>query len=323
MTSLTNKDVEFLSNPDLINLLRSVLRELDTAGASQAHRSATYLAVSAIEGVFGELLTLLNLTPTTAKWWPKDRGSPKDRCKLTLEDREKILQAENALPKSFEKLYGPVRVYRNYMHPERELRELTPIAQSVAQMALACLNALIEKYSPQRFAANHIWHVDYGFTQILSKSLIQISPKSGEKHSVLVTDLPASTFRKISFDVLMPPDTIFNFLFNYFSLDNWRAARIDAREVRSMYGKDAGLLFCNHWQAWHVIGRYVKEPKGDDLKHSVVVRLESPRKFSIYVDGQILALRRNVDWGFDEHGRIGFMGELGPISIDNLSVDVR
>lgn len=324
MGTLTNKDVEFLSNPDLINILHSVLRELDIVGASQTHRSTTYLAVSAIEGIFGELLNLLNLTPTTASWWPKDHsGKPKDRSKLTLDDRAKILENESALPTGFEKLYDPVRVYRNYMHPERELKELSPIAQSVAQLALACLNALIEKYSPQRFAANQIWQVEHGFTKILSNSLIQISPKSAEKHSVLVSERPASAFREITFDVLMPPDTIFNFLFNYSSLDSWRAARIDARDERSMYAKDAGLLFCNHWPAWSVIGRYVNEPKADALKHSVVVKLDSPGTFSIVVDGEPLALQRKVEWGFDRGGRIGFMGELGPISIDNLDVEVR
>ena len=98
----------------------------------------------------------------------------------------------------------------------------------------------------------------------------------------------------------MPPDTIFNFLFSYSSLDRWRAARIDSRQ-----GRDGGLLLCSHWQAWNVIGRYTKEPKPETLKHSVVVTCDP---FAIAVDGVALSLERNVDWGFDEDGQIGFMG---------------
>jgi hypothetical protein len=63
MTNLTNKDIEFLSNQDLIGVLRSVLNELDVVSSSGAHRSTTYLAVSTIEGLFTEILALLRIQP--------------------------------------------------------------------------------------------------------------------------------------------------------------------------------------------------------------------------------------------------------------------
>ncbi len=74
MTNLTNKSLEFLSNEELINILQSVLSEIDVAENVKAHRSTTYLAVSAIEGLFGELLKLLMLEPSTVPSWPKDRN---------------------------------------------------------------------------------------------------------------------------------------------------------------------------------------------------------------------------------------------------------
>jgi len=130
MVNFTNKDIEFLSNRELVDILRSLLHELDVVASSGAHRSTTYLAVSAIEGLFGEILKLLRIQPSTVpQAWPTDKkGKPKALTDLSLYERELVLQAANALPQDFEKLYGPVRGFRNYMHPERELKERTPIA---------------------------------------------------------------------------------------------------------------------------------------------------------------------------------------------------
>jgi hypothetical protein len=117
MTSFTNKDIEFLSNKDLIEILRAVLDEIDVVTSGDAHRSTTYLAVSAIEGLFGELLVLLRIQPeggAIPARLPKKDGKPKAREDLTLEEREVVLQAAGALPRDFEMLYGPLRRFRNY-----------------------------------------------------------------------------------------------------------------------------------------------------------------------------------------------------------------
>jgi hypothetical protein len=58
MANFTERDIEFLSNQKLIDLLRSLLDEIDVVASAGAHRSITYLAVSAIEGLFGEILNL-------------------------------------------------------------------------------------------------------------------------------------------------------------------------------------------------------------------------------------------------------------------------
>jgi hypothetical protein len=170
MTDLTNKDIEFLSNRELIEILRSVLNELDVVAGRGAHRSTTYLAVSAIEGLLGEILTLLRIDPkggAVPPRWPVNRGgTPKRSSKLTLEERETVLHAAGALPQVFEQLYSPLRRFRNYMHPARELKDQKPIAQSTAQLALAALNALIEQYQSRRFVAKQEWTRVYGLAQV-------------------------------------------------------------------------------------------------------------------------------------------------------------
>jgi hypothetical protein len=324
MATFTNKDIDFLSNRELIDILGSLLQELDVVATSGAHRATTYLAMSAIEGLFGEIMKLLRIQPsTTPDAWPLDKNSePKALANLKLHEREEILQAAKALPLDFEKLYKPVRKFRNYMHPERELKEQTPIAQSVAQLALACLNALIEKYASRRFVATEVWHVTYGLAQVPAEDVIQMPQKRGESESVLVSDLAAQNFREVTFSVLIPPDAIFNFVYNYFSLDQWRAARIEGREGRNGRGRDNGQLLCTKWPAWAISGRYTNEsePSPKQRQHTVQVVLDPPGTFTLTVDDVPLELQGGVDWEFNPQGKIGFMTEVGLVSITDLQV---
>src|SRR5687768_13834831 len=130
MASLTNKQLDFLSNEKLIRILRSVLEELDMVASYGAHRSTTYLAVSAVEGLFGELFSLLQVEVNTVPvgTWPvyksgKNVGKPKKVADLHLSEKIDVLSEAHALPQEFpfRDLCHRLREYRNYMHPAAEL----------------------------------------------------------------------------------------------------------------------------------------------------------------------------------------------------------
>lgn len=332
MASFTNKDIYFLSNQELIDILRSLLGELDIVAAAGAHRSTTYLAVSAIEGLFDELWKLLRVKRGVVppEVWPKyEGGTNKDKPKeiryLSRGDKEQILQAIDALPRDFAKLYEPVRRFRNYMHPDRELKEQTPIDQSIAQLALACLNAIIEKYSSQRFAAMQQWQLEYGLAEVLADGMISMPQIPGGRVSLLVSENQARSIQEITFDILVPPDAIFNFVYNYFSLNRFRAARIEGRVGQSGRGADNGQVLCTRWGAWAMSGRYTEdsEPDPNRRRHTMRAVLNPPDSFALMVDGKSLALDNEVGWDFDPDGKIGFMTELGPVSVVDLQVRAR
>lgn len=327
MADHTNKDIEFLSNRELVGILRSLLDELDVVANTGAHRATTYLAVSAIEGIFGEILRLLDIGPgaVPGKWPKRKDGGLKKPAELTLAEREWVLKAAGALPSSFEELYGPVRGFRNYMHPERELKDRTPIAQSVAQLALACLNGLIEEYAPRRFAAGQEWQLMYGIAQVPAADVVRMPQNPGEAVSFLVSKLPAERFEEVAFRVSMPPDTVFNFVYNYFSLDQFRAARIEGRAGQNGRGFDNGQVLCTKWRAWGMNGRYTadSEPSPRELQHAMRVTFDPPGAFVPIVDGVPLELQGGIDWEYDPQGKIGFMTELGPVSVIDLVVRAR
>jgi len=325
MVSFTNKDIDFLSNRELVEILKTLLDEVDLVASAGANRSTTYLAVSAIEGLFSEILKLLSIQPRNVTNWPQDKetNQPKAYSKLYLSEKEKILQDFGALPSDFDKLYAPVRKFRNYMHPDRELIEQTPIKQSIGQLALACLNALIEKYSKKRFTADHVWQLEHGLAKVPSINTIEMIFNPSRYGSFLVSDLPAKSFKKMTFNVLIPPGAIFNLVYNYSSLDEWRAARVEGRVSNDGKGKDNGLIICLKWGAWVNSGQYKSEPDPKLRQHKIELVLDPTGNFKMTVDGKLLELDNGVDWGFDLEGRIGFMTERGSVSIIDLEIQTR
>ena len=321
MGKFVKTDVEFLSNEDLINVVQSLLNEIDLVANAGAHRSTTYLAVSAIEGLFGELLK--RIPPDSIPAWPKETGKCKPVARLELYEREKLLEQIGALPKDFEKLYKAVRTFRNYIHPERELRELTPIAQSSGQLALASLNALIEKYASERFAAGQIWDLKYGVAHVPTTNIIQMPQLVGQGVSLLVSRLAAERFREMSFRINISPNAIFNFVYSFSSLDQWKAARVEGRVGTDGRGYDNGKLFCLKWPAWAMDARYTKEPNPKLRQHPIRVVLDPPDQFAITVDEVKLVLDEEADWDFDPAGKVGFMTEAGAVIVSDLQVILK
>lgn len=325
MATFTTKDIEFLSNRDLINILRSVLDEIDIVVSIEAHRSTTYLAVSAIEGVFKELIKLLDIQPHQLTEWPPYKGSSKkkDIDDLALADMVKILGKANALPPDFDKeLYTIVKKYRNYIHPAAELKDLKPINQSIAQLALACLNALIEMYQPLRFTAKQKWRLEYGLTQVPTDKIIHMPQVPGDFVSLLLSELSAHSLKEIKFSVNIPQKAIFNFVYNYFSRDDFMMARIEGRDVGDGRGYDNGRIHCTHWRVWNVTDHYTlsSEPKASQREHDVKITFAPVGNFVIAVDGKPLVLDAGASWDFNPQGRIGFLSEHGLVSILDLEV---
>jgi hypothetical protein len=321
MTAFTNKNLDFLPNEKLIKLLRSVLDEIDVVASIGAYRSATYLAVSAIEGLFRELIELREI-PLGALGWPanKKTGTYTPLKDLDLFEMELILHEDNALPENFEKFYSPLRKFRNYMHPKLELRDEIPIAQSIGLLAIACLDALIETYGPLRFIAGQRWDLVHGLAQVPEDDTIHM-PHAGDHVSLLVSEKEAKDFKEMTFRVIISPGTIFNFVYNYFSPDNFMAARIEGRSAYGRSGEN-GRLVCTKWRTWFIRGQYIvsTEPDPKRSEHTIRVVLASSGAFSIIADQQPLQLASDANWDFNPAGKVGFMTELGLVSVLDLKV---
>jgi hypothetical protein len=310
MTIHTNQNIDFLSNQEVINILLSILNEIETVASVGAHRSTTYLAVSAIEGLFSEILKLRQIT-TTKK--PDD---------LFLNEKFNVLQAAGVqvISEDFQSLFMPLRDYRNYMHPNLE-KSKNAITQSVAQRALSSLNSLIEQYENLRFIAGQEWRREYGIAQVPDNKTIHMPPNPGDHVSLLISEQAASQFKEISFRAVIPRNTIFNFIYNFQSMNHFAGARIEGRETSDGKGFDNGRFRCVKWRAWPINARYIVEPSPAKQARDVRIVLNPPQDFSLIVDGLKLELEDNTRWGFQPKRKIGFMTELGLVSILDLKVE--
>ncbi len=309
MTSLTNKNIEFLSDREFISILLSVLNEIDMVANLGAYRSTTYLAVSTIEGLFSEVLRLKQIV------------SEKQSNELALKVKYDKLQTAKVISEDFQSLFVPLIKYRNYVHPHLEDGEF-PITQSVAQRALASLNSLIEQYEKLRFIANQEWHLEYGLAQVPANNVVYMPQNNDDPVSLLVSQLPAQHFQEITFRVRIPPHAIFNFIYNFVSLDKFMGARIEGRIGEDGGGLANGRIVCRKWRKVDISGRYTKEtePNPQKLDHLVKIVLNPPIDFSVSVDGVQIELENKLNWGLRPKEKIGFMTECGDVSILDLKV---
>ncbi len=324
----TNKNLDFLSDEKIINLVNSILTEIDVVSSVGAHRSTTYLSVSAIEGLFDALIQLKDINASNLPTWPqyKDKirkGVAKKFDDLTLEDKEYILRDVNALHPDFTAIYQTVRKFRNYMHPEREIRNKTPITQSIGQLTLASLNALIEQFEFTRFIANHEWKLIYGLARVPNNRTIHMPQNPGQYKSLLVSDKKAGSFKELRFRVVVPNEAIFNFIYNYFSPNKFMGARIEGRVGIDGRGSHNGRLIGSSLDSWSINAQYTANTEPDPKKqeHTVRVVMQPQTAFAIYVDNVQLILRNGTDWEYNPEGQIGFLTELVPVSIVDVEFD--
>jgi hypothetical protein len=319
----TNKEIEFLSDEELFDVLLSVLNEIDAVARVGAHRATTYLAMSATEGIFGQILKLKKRVPTATyvpKKWPKWKKAPKPLERMGLLERYRVLQSERLLPRGFAKVFESMIDFRNYMHPDAETADLTPIELSVAQRALSYLNAIIELYQPLRFLAGAEWELIIGKANVPEESKLRLPLPGYDPLSILVSKYPAKRFRSISFRVTIPRDGIFDFVYNFGSYRQFMAARIEGRVDQNGKGYDNGRLICENTRLWNIDAGYIDEPNPNQSSHIVEINLRSAKTFQLIVDNKEILLEGGNAWNYDPEKRIGFMAEVNPISIADLLI---
>src|SRR4030042_875609 len=54
----TSKDLNFLSDPELAQIIKTILAEIDSLAIIRAHRSMLYLSMSTLEGILSNVLAL-------------------------------------------------------------------------------------------------------------------------------------------------------------------------------------------------------------------------------------------------------------------------
>ena len=324
MIEHTSKDVHFLSDPTLVEIVRGNLRELDNIVEVGAYRSMLFLAMSVVEGVLPELIEQEDLAQLKglSQWPMNHKGTAKKRkSDLKVKERLAILSAIGRLPPDFEKMYDRLWDYRNQVHLEVALRQQTPIARSIAQLSLAALNALIESNQPHRRFAGADWKVNRGLVQYVRKTQeFRIAIPPDRYPAVLTTAQWQNSDVAIEMTVHTPPGVLFGFLYNFESLDRFRVIRLDKRPGVG----DDGLLSCYAWPHWRPLYRFLKKPDAAQITHRFKIELSQSKDLQIWVDGDELQVTQGNgalgQWEYEPNKSVGFWVEQGACNFECLRV---
>jgi hypothetical protein len=114
----TRKDLNFLSDPELAQIIESILTEIDNLAIVQAYRSMVYLSMSTLEGILSNVLALnINKIRTFPSYPKKKRGGLKDLDRLDLAEKIQIEKDLGIIAPEFFETFKKFKKFRNYMHP--------------------------------------------------------------------------------------------------------------------------------------------------------------------------------------------------------------
>lgn len=313
----TSKDLYFLSDPELAQIIRTILAEIDSLMIINARRSMVYLSMSTLEGILSNVLAQnINKIKMPPFSYPKKKGGTlKDFDRLVLAEKIVLAKELGIIAPEFFDTFKKFKEFRNYMHPLVELQGKHPLDIGLGQIALGLVNHTISKLEKIRFIEEKIWKVISGIP-IYNSGQRQIEFKLFRPlrtHSFLITEDFAGSNTEINFDLHIVEEAVFNFVFNYENEERFHMLRFETRK-----SEFCGVLHCEHKNAWRLVEEY-------NSKWSI--KTEEPNRVSIRVDATSLRVYLNGKEELsgksilcDNKKYIGFFNEVRDIYISNLSV---
>lgn len=315
----TSKELNFLSDPELAQIIKTILAEIDSLAIIRAHRSMLYLSMSTLEGILSNILELnLNKIKTFTSYPKKKGGALKDFNNLVLAEKIKIAKDLGIISQEFLNTFEKFRDFRNDMHPGVELNSKHPLDIGLGQIALGLMNHTMSRLEKMRFINEKIWHVvsgipayNAGQNKIEFKLFYPIST-----HSFMVTKDYTGNELEINFDLHIGENAVFNFVFNYENDERFHMLRFETRK-----NEPCGILHCEHKYAWRQISDYNSTwdiKTGEPNNVSIHILSGS---LKVYLNGKEELSGKVVNC--DNTKQFGFFNEVDNLYIKDLSVIVK
>ncbi len=325
-TEITRKEISFIDDIDFRNILYDRLNEIDRVFTVNANYSIIFLSVSTIEGIFKHLAEIFeddirNLTtyPTTQK------GKPKRFDKISIDEFYTLLRDIGILPKieGLEKTYKLFRDYRNFIHPQAQKQKAWAIDLGQAQMALGLLNVTLSYLSQNIFIGKDIYQKVAGSPDYDKEHVLHLNWDRTRLYSFITTKSIVTESLSLSFNLELPHNSIFNFVFNFKDDGNFKMLRLDNRRHPD---KPNCLLRCTQRYFWIPI-MFAKD-KHPPLKKAIFpvdIEIDKSKKlFQFKVDGkeyQFVDKQGKISNLFAEFTpglKVGFFNEIGPVKLHNI-----
>lgn len=325
-SEITMKDISFIDDIDFRNILYDRLNEIDRVFIMNANYSTVFLSISTIEGIFKHISSIFKQEIRQLPTYPtNDNGNPKQFNKIPIDELYLLLKEIGILPeiKDFDKIYKLFKDYRNFIHPQEQLKKAWAVDLGQAQMALGLLNATLVNFSHNIFIGKEIYQKVAGNPDYDKNKILHLNLDRTSVHSFVITKRHFPNTLLLSFDLEFQGRSVFNFVFNFKSDSSFKMLRLDNRRER----KTANcLLHCTQKYFWRE-ELFADDPFPPDKSiFPVQIEINSATKlFRFIVDGKAYRFKKRsgqVDL-FDEflpNLQIGFFNEVGPVKLHNIQL---
>jgi len=327
-TEITRKDLNFINDIDLRDMLIERLKEMDRVFLVNGNYSTIFLALSTIEGIFKHVAAIFKGEIRESSIYPKNlKGNRKNFEKLTLNELHELLVKIGILPdiKNFNHVYQIFKDYRNFIHPQVQKKKDWAIDIGQAQMALGLLNATIDNLAQNIFIEKEIFKKWAGNPDYYSNRL-HLNRHRTRLHSFLAMRQPLSNILSLKFDLELSKDSIFNFVFNFVDDGNFKMLRLDNRKRPATPNC---VLHCTQKDFWKII-LYANPPcppQKDIFSVAIEINFQN-KTFSFNANGDAYIFKdakgnqKSLYNELKPNLKIGFFNEVGPVKLSKIRINI-
>jgi hypothetical protein len=325
---ITQKVLDFIDDKDLQVVIEERLNELDRVFSVNANFSTIILSISCIEGIFKHIASIFKTEILASPTYPKTvKGKKKYFNKLQLEEIYNLLLERGILQriKNFDQVYNLFRDYRNFIHPQKQKKELWPVSLGQAQMAIGLLNATIDQISKYIFIGSEMLERVTGRPRFDLSKVLHLDTFNIRTNSFLLLKRKIDSSLDLSFDLDLGERAIFNFVFNYIDDSNFNMLRLDNRDSQRTPN---ALLYSRQKLNWHIVAKANQEQPPEGTM-SLKVKIDTTKKrFTFNVNGnnykffkdKVKSKEINLFQEYKRGHRVGWFNEEGPVKLGNIHI---
>lgn len=328
-TIITNKELNFINDIDLRGKLLERLFEIDSLFLVNAKYSMVFGCIGTIEGIFVNIANIYRQEIQNSPTYPKTpKGNKKQFKDLTLDELYLELVNLGVLPKidEYKQFYHLFKDYRNFIHPQAQVKKGWSVSIGQAQMALGLLNATIHNLDKNIFIGKAIFKKVAGNPDYNSQNELHLNLSLTPHNSFAVLRAPISKRLLITFDLTLYEHSVFNFVFNYKDDGDFKMIRLDNRPIEMYWN---ALLRSSQKYSWNV--KFIAQQKKPPKRETFPVRIEidfNKGLFDFKVDNlsytfeDIAGHNQNLFNELIADKRIGFFSEVEKVKLSNISIEI-
>lgn len=223
---------------------------------------------------------------------------------------------------NFVNIYKLFRNYRNFIHPQKQIKESWPVGIGQAQMALGLLNATIDQISKYIFIGTKIFETISGRPRYDLSNVLHLDLANIRTNSFMVSKHKIDSLIKCKFILELGEKGVFNFVFNFSDIGSFKLLRLDNRKMDNTRN---ALLYCKQPFYWDFeANAEEKNPPSGEIQVEIEINKitkifllkVNEKNYKFIKGGREINLFNELNPKLN----IGWFNEVAPVKLTNLEI---